>query len=66
MVQCVCLEELRQVICQYRPLGLFLAREGRRWTAVDNTTGQAWTETFAHRRRALLWLSGQVEAHSSQ
>ncbi|MBS6215601.1 MAG: hypothetical protein KH704_01605 [Clostridiales bacterium] len=54
------------MIRQYRPLGLFLAREGRRWTAVDNTTGQAWTETFAHRRHALLWLSGQVEAQLCQ
>ena len=48
--------KLREVIQSYAPRGLFLAREGRLWVAVDNSTGYAWTEEFRSRRRAIRWL----------
>ena len=43
------------------PLGLFLTKEGRKWVAVDNTTGDAWTEEFSRKRRAVRWLRGKFE-----
>ena len=43
------------------PRGLFLAREGRTWVAVDNTTGDAWTEDFSRKRQAVRWLRGKFE-----
>lgn len=55
-VQSVSREELRGVIVNYQPRGLFLARDGRRWMAVDNSTGHAWTEEFKCRHKALHWL----------
>ena len=47
------------------PRGLFLAREGRRWVAVDNTTGDAWTEDFSRKRQAVRWLRGKFEIGDS-
>ena len=49
-------EQLRRVIQTYAPRGLFLARAGRAWMAVDNSTGYAWTEEFRSRRKAVRWL----------
>ena len=43
------------------PLGLFLTKEGRKWVAVDNTTGDAWTEEFSRKRQAVRWLRGKFE-----
>ena len=60
-VQVVSARELRQVIDRYAPRGLFLAREGRGWTAVDNSTGHAWTEEFRRKGRAVRWLRGESE-----
>jgi len=43
------------------PLGLFLTKEGRKWVAVDNTTGDAWTEEFSRKRQAVRWLRSKFE-----
>ena len=43
------------------PWGLFLTKEGRKWVAVDNTTGDAWTEEFPRKRQAIRWLRGKFE-----
>ena len=59
-VQVVNFQTLRQVIDRYAPRGLFLALEGRSWTAVDNSTGHAWTEEFRHKGRAVRWLRGEL------
>ena len=59
---------LAAVIEAQRPLGLFLARAtaksrpGARWVAVDNSTGDAWTEEFPSLAAALAWLVGDGEA----
>ncbi len=45
-IQHVSTDELRSMLSIYRPRGLFLCREGKWWIAVDNTTGEAWTEEF--------------------
>lgn len=59
---------LAAVIEARRPLGLFLARAaaksrpGARWVAVDNSTGDAWTEEFPSLAAAMAWLVGDGEA----
>ena len=44
------LSRLLAVMSSRQPHGRFLAREDTGWTALDNTTGDAWTEHFQHRR----------------
>ena len=54
-------EKVLNVIDFRTPLGLFLTKEGRTWVAVDNTTGDAWTEEFSWKRQAVRWLRGKFE-----
>ena len=54
-------EKVMRVIDLRTPLGLFLTKEGRKWVAVDNTTGDAWTEEFSRKRQAVRWLRGKFE-----
>ncbi len=43
-------EFLGKVIEDRIPYGHFLAKEGRKWVAVDNSTFDAWTEEFPRKR----------------
>lgn len=52
---------LRETLRQCIPCGLFLAKDGRKWVAVDNSTGDAWTEEFTRKRQAVRWLCGKFE-----
>ena len=52
---------LGQVIEHRTPCGLFLAKEGQKWVAVDNSTFDAWTEEFSRKRQAIRWLRGEFE-----
>ena len=52
---------LGQVIEHHIPCGLFLTKEGRKWVAVDNTTGDAWTEEFSRKCQAVRWLRVKFE-----
>ncbi len=54
-------EFLGKVIEDRIPLGHFLAKEGRKWVAVDNSTGDAWMEEFSRKRQAVRWLRGKFE-----
>ena len=56
-------EKVMNVIDLRTPLGLFLTKEGRKWVAVDNTTGDAWTEEFSRKRQAIRWLRGIFEVN---
>ena len=49
------------VIEHRTPYGLFLTKEGHKWVAVDNTTGDAWAEEFSRKRQAVRWLRGKFE-----
>ena len=60
-IQKVNLERMMNVIDFRTPLGLFLTKEGCKWVAVDNSTGDAWTEEFRWRHQAVRWLRGQFE-----
>ena len=62
-VRDVSLSRLLAVMSSRQPHGRFLAREDTGWTALDNTTGDAWTEHFQHRRSALRWLSRFPASH---
>lgn len=46
----------------YQPLGKYLVAdevEGRLiWTAIDNSSGEAWTEEFFTKTAATRWLHG--------
>ena len=57
----VSLEKVLNVINLRTPFGLFLTKEGSKWVAVDNTTGDAWTEDFDRKRHAIRWLRGKFE-----
>ncbi len=52
---------ITDVIETRHPLGLFLCREDRYWVAVDNSDGDAWTEDFRWKFRAIQWLRGKFE-----
>ncbi len=61
-IQQIGIEELADVIACCAPLGLFLAKDSRKWVAVDNATGDAWTEEFHWEHQAIRWLRGKLEA----
>lgn len=48
------------------PLGLFLAKEGPFWVAVDNRDGDAWTEDFREKNQAIHWLLDENDAEYQQ
>ena len=51
-----------QNIIEYRhPNGYFLSQSGSLWVAVDNSTGDAWTEDFDSKYQAIHWLRGDFE-----
>jgi len=52
---------LGKVIDDRTPSGHFLTKEGRKWVAVDNSIGDAWTEEFSRKRQAIRWLRGKFE-----
>ena len=54
-------EQPLNVIDFHTPLGLFLTKECGKWVAVDNSTGDAWTEEFHRKRQAVHWLRGKFE-----
>ena len=60
-IQRVSSELLGRIIEHRIPSGLFLTKEGHKWVAVDNTTGDAWTEEFSRKHQAIRWLRGKFE-----
>lgn len=43
---------------KYRPLGLFIGiNADGTWCAMDNATGDCWTEDFTSLRTAVDWLN---------
>jgi len=60
-IQIMDADAITEVIETRQPPGLFLCREGRRWVAVDNSTGDAWTDDFRSKCQAIRWLQGKFE-----
>lgn len=52
--------EAKEIIKTYEPRGLFYVKCGSdqpcRYTAIDNSTGDAWTEDFNSRIAMFRWL----------
>ena len=55
-IKIVSSDELKEIIQERTPFGLFLANDGHNWSAVDNSTGDAWTESFYNKWEAIRWL----------
>lgn len=55
----VSIEKIGEIIKTYKPLGLFLGVEGKMFIAVDNLTGEAWTEEFKEEQDAIDYLNGK-------
>ena len=58
-VQWISPKQLMGVISSHAPMGRFLAKENGKWVAVDNSTGEAWTEEFFQMRQAVRWLRSE-------
>ena len=52
---------LREIIDNRVPLGCFYAYYGGVFVAVDNQTGEAWTECFNSLDSCKKWLAGEFE-----
>ncbi|MDO5686448.1 MAG: hypothetical protein Q4G42_03535 [Neisseria sp.] len=50
-------EEALNIWENYTPYGSFLFCVDGIFIAIDNTTGQAWTEEFNTRAQAINWLT---------
>lgn len=46
----------QKVIDTYEPKGRFITYSKEFWVAIDNRTGDAWTEDFNTFYEALKWL----------
>jgi len=65
-IQRVSLKNLDRVITRREPCGCFLSRENHMWIAVDNSTGDAWTEEFQSKRQAVRWHGNQFPKASNK
>ena len=45
-----------EIIDTRLPLGLFYYQQNKMYIGIDNTTGNAWTETFKTYRKCKRWL----------
>lgn len=52
-------EESFEIITKREPRGLFWQKDGDIYVAIDNTTGDAWTQDFANYEDCLAWLQGR-------
>lgn len=53
--------EAEKIILSRKPLGKFMFRENGRYTAIDNTHGDAWTESFSCMQSCMSWLKGKMD-----
>jgi len=66
-IEVVSIDKLNEIIKIREPRGLFLSREKRKgrvkgmFVAVDNLTGDAWTEEFKELEDAEDWLNRKIE-----
>lgn len=60
-IQRVSIWQIQNIIEYRHPNGYFLSQSGSLWVAVDNSTGDAWTEDFDSKRHAICWLRGDFE-----
>ncbi|MGN2371727.1 hypothetical protein ACTFJW_17075 [Clostridium cagae] len=56
----VSINKANRIINTREPKGLFWTKEGEWYTAIDNLTGDAWTENFQTRKECLDYLEESV------
>lgn len=66
MIKFVPLEKVSEIIENFnnnKPTeeGKYLTVEGNRFVAVDNSTGDAWTEDFPKMKDAIDWLNNKFD-----
>jgi len=54
-------DKMSEIIETRKPLGLFIRKDNGIWIAVDNSTGDAWTEEFKNHTAASKWLRREQE-----
>ena len=54
------------IIDNRKPIGSFLTREGDKFVAIDNTTGDAWTEEFDTEEEAIKWLNFEEDSKEDE
>ena len=52
-------EQAENIIDNRQPLGLFYTIIGGLYIGIDNSTGEAWTETFSNLKKCKQWLSNR-------
>jgi hypothetical protein len=65
-IQKVTQEEMLKIIETRKPLGKFYRIEGKTIIAVDNSTGDAWTEEFKNFEVFLLWITTQLTVEEAE
>ncbi len=65
-IQKVTKEEILKIIDTREPLGKFYRIEGKTIIAVDNSTGDAWTEEFKDFETFLLWITTQLTVEEAE
>lgn len=58
IIQEITIEQALEIIETREPLGLFLAKDSRKYVAIDNTTWDAWTEEFTDKKLCMGYLLG--------
>ena len=43
---------------KYTPTGKFYYQDGELWVGIDNSTGDAWTQSFFSKKECIKWLKG--------
>lgn len=54
---------LHSVIETRIPLGNYICQDGEKFVAVDNKTGDSWTEEFDTKEEAIGWLKGFIDLY---
>lgn len=53
-------KKANEIVETYKPIGLFLLPANKNnvafWTAIDNLSGEAFSEDFETKENAVLWL----------
>ncbi|MGL4573011.1 MAG: hypothetical protein ACRCVJ_18370 [Clostridium sp.] len=57
-------KEAETIIETRKPLGLFWLKENGWYVAIDNSTGDAWTEDFRTERECIDYLKGSEPMQS--
>lgn len=59
-------EEMMEVVDTRKPHGMFYRIEGGAIIAVDNTTGDAWTEEFRDPQVFMIWIASKMSVEEAQ